>query len=383
MTNTRPHSYSVALAGSSIHTVACAQALSADDRFNFSWVLTPQPKKIGRDQKLTKNPVHLWAQSQELPQILVEKKIDNQIKDQLEQQVQQNSAPDFLLVVDFGYLVPDWLLELPQTAPVNIHPSLLPRWRGSSPGQMVLLNGDKQSAVSLIKMGSELDKGPLISQIEFKVEPDWNQSDYYQHSFETIASRLADILDKYAQEKIQEQPQPDQPPTPIARKLSKEDAFLPWKILAKLISGFTVESTQDDDQTKLAAFTNNSIDNAAAAIDSIANNSIVDNSVAVNSIVDNSIAADSILTRHLKQTNTKKWPQLIERAVRAFNPWPLVWTFIPTAKGKKRMQILEVAVNKTSKTGEETNKLPRLKLKKVRIEGQKEAKWAEVKNAVK
>lgn len=226
---------SIAVAGSTARTAQCAEALRVDDRFEISWVLTPQPKILGRKKILTQNPLHHWAEDNSVSTTLLEKKIDEDVK----KTILTNSSIDFLLVVDFGYLVPKWLLDLPKNVPLNIHPSLLPRWRGSSPGQFVLLYGEKESAVTLMVMDEDLDSGPIIAQLPFAVQPDWTQTEYYQHSFSLIQKQLADLIVDFADGKRKDSPQPSSSPTPIAKRLSREDGFIEWDNLTQLMIGST------------------------------------------------------------------------------------------------------------------------------------------------
>ncbi|MDQ5951387.1 MAG: Formyl trans protein [Patescibacteria group bacterium] len=273
---------SIAVAGSTQRTVLCAEALRTDDRFEVTWVLTPVPKIIGRKKALTQNPLHHWAEAQAVSTILLEKKIDNAIKDA----VLASDKVDFLLVVDFGYLVPKWLLELPQRAPLNIHPSLLPRWRGSSPGQFVLLYGEKESAVTLMVMDEDLDSGPVIAQLPFVVQPTWTQTEYYQHSFGLIQEQLPDLIADFAEGKTKAIPQPPFSPTPIARRLSREDGFIEWDSLTQLMTGST--------------------------------------SVVFNPLLNNTVAAHASLA------------DLVSAACKAFTPWPGLWTVV----NDQRLKIL-------------------------------------------
>src|SRR5258708_7726522 len=121
--------YRIAIAGSTQHTVQCAEALFASPEFEITWILTPQPRLLGRKQILTKNPLHLFAEEHHVPLILLENTIDAAIQHRI---LTMNSAQavDFLLVIDFGYLIPDWLLDLPAIAPLNVHLSALPAGRG-------------------------------------------------------------------------------------------------------------------------------------------------------------------------------------------------------------------------------------------------------------
>lgn len=286
--------YTVAIAGSTERTLWCAQALWNHPSFHLEFVLTPTPKPIGRKQILTKNPLHQWAISNNLPAVLIENKIDSEVKNKIESQ----NKVDFLLVVDFGYLVPEWLLDWPKIMPLNIHPSELPRWRGASPGQMVLLHGEAESAITLMQMNERMDEGPILYQEKFEVDQTWNRDDYYQYAFDMLVPQLGDLMIKVATGEIQPQPQPAESTTPAADHIDKKDAFYDWA----------------------------EINNPEKAIE-------------------------------------------IDRAIRAYNPWPLLWTKIPTNKGEKRMQILEASLENGQ-----------LQLEKVKIEGMETKPWTEVKN---
>jgi len=309
--------YLIAIAGSTSHTVQCAEALLKSDRFLISWIVTPAPKPIGRTQTLTKNPFHQWAENHQMKVILLHKKIDLDLRTQIEHELTSSGSIDFLLVVDFGYLIPNWLLLTPRIAPLNIHPSLLPKWRGSSPGQFVLLYGERSSGVTLMQMDAGLDTGPIIFQIRFEVNPNWTQTDYYHHSFELMTQKLAEQVEQFAKTG-QKTAQPSLLPTPIARKLIREDGFITWKTLTTLR---VLENT---------------------------------------------------LLKEVMECNQQSLSQIIENASRAFSSWPGLWTIIPTIKGEKRMQILTCHLDRQEK----------IILDLVKIEGQNQADWAKVKNQI-
>jgi methionyl-tRNA formyltransferase len=310
--------YTVSIAGTTQHTVMCAEHLAQDERFEIVWVLTPPPQPIGRKQILTKNPLHLWAEAHNIPVILVEKKIRVELKEQLTPQ------PDFLLVVDFGYLVPTWLLELPKIAPLNIHPSLLPRWRGSSPGQFVLLHGEKTSAVTIMIMGEGLDTGPILWQGNVEVNQNWTQIEYYQHSFTVATTQLSQIMIALAEGTLHPTSQPEHSPTPIARRLQKQDGYISWEDLQSLIGKQSQDLQTEGPPT-------------------------------------------AELFHEVQYTTQHPLAQVIRDAVRAFQPWPGIWTVVPTKKGPKRMKLLNVDV-----LGE------RLELKEVQIEGQQPSTWKSI-----
>ncbi len=320
---------SVAVVGSTQRTLVCLQALENDPKFSVDWVLTPQPREVGRKKTLTINPVHEHAMRQEIPSVLVASKIDARVQAEIETLCTQR-PPYILLVVDFGYIIPAWLLKLPKIAPVNIHPSALPAWRGSSPGQFVLLSGEQQSAVTLMEMDAGLDSGPIISQLEFAVGQNWTQVEYYHHSFEVMGGRLADLLAEYCAGSLSAQAQPAASPTPIARRLSKDDSFVPWETLHALQSG-----AQTFEKLKL-----------------------------------NPLLTE--MWNYSTQATEMTPAKFIEQACRAFSPWPGLWTMVQTNKGEKRLKILEAAVS--------GNKLV---LITVQLEGKQPIAWSQIKDSLK
>ncbi len=322
--------YKIAIAGSTQNTIKMAEAIAADPRFEISFTLSPTPKLIGRKQILTKNPLHLWSEKKQLKTFLVDKKIE---KTMLEEFAAIGEI-DFLLVVDFGYLIPKWLLTLPKIAPLNIHPSLLPKWRGSSPGQFCLLFQDlnefgHESAVTLMIMSEGMDEGPIIAQLPFEIEKKWTQVEYYEHAFELMGEKLADLIGDFATKKIQAQNQPAQSSTIAARRLSKDDSFMDWKNLKQLMAGQKIDQAE---------------------------------------ILPNLFKDDEVKQFFEDKTSQIK---LVSNASKAFSPWPSLWTLIPTNNGERRMKILDCHLEKEC-----------LVLDQVQIEGKNPSKWNESKNTL-
>ncbi|NCN45243.1 MAG: hypothetical protein COU63_04655 [Candidatus Pacebacteria bacterium CG10_big_fil_rev_8_21_14_0_10_36_11] len=293
--------YTIWLAGSTERTKQVAQTLLIDKRFLLTKIITPAPKKIGRKQILTNNPLHQFALENKVSVTLIPNKLDSVIKSELESQ----SKPDLLLVVDFGLLVPKWLLALPKIAPLNIHPSMLPSWRGSTPGPSVLLSGETDSGVTLMIMNEKMDEGPILKQLPFKVGVDWTQTEYYQTSFRLICANLGDLLTEFITGNLIAIPQPMESPTPTAQKITKEQAFRPWNMIQQAMD-------------------------------------------------------EGILAQEL------------ERASRAYSPWPKLWTIVPTSKGDKRLIIHKCKLDERKY----------LQLELVQIEGKEVAGWNETKNAI-
>lgn len=311
----------VGIAGSTEHTRICAEALRAQQEFEVLWVLTPPPQPIGRKQVITKNPLHIWAEEHHIPVIHVERKITPDLQAQLQPQ------PDFLLVVDFGYLVPKWMLDWPKIAPLNVHPSLLPRWRGSSPGQFVLLYGEKTSSVTIMIMGAGLDTGPILWQGNIEVEDHWTQTEYYQHSFELAAQHLPTVMQQLADGEITPVEQPEESPTPIAKRFTKDDGFVAWKTVADSLQIPSI------DQEELAT------------------------------------QKSSTLLKEIQSSTGKAWSEVLGNAIRGLSPWPGVWTYLPTTKGIKRMKILSLKNNNG-----------KAQLDQVQLEGQQVTSWQSLKS---
>lgn len=308
----------IAVAGTTSRTLLCLEALKNDPRFEIAWVLTPTPKPVGRKQALTPNPVDEFAQDNALHTFLIESKLNQEMQQSIELQV-KNKPIDFLLVVDFGYLVPDWLLKIPKIAPVNIHPSALPKWRGSAPGQFALLFGEKESAVTLMVMNEQFDGGPIIAMLPFDIQTTWTTADYYKHSFALITPKLAQLLVDFA--KNQDcTPQPLHSPTPVTKRITKDDAFVPWHYVKTALQGEIPSNLSQLSPLFLEA-----------------------------------------LNAH------KSIAHLFEAATRALQPWPGMWTIVLTENGEKRMKIISARVENNM-----------FRLEKVQIEGKNVTNISEI-----
>ncbi len=133
------------------------------NELNIVAVFTQPPKKKSRGMKLSKSPVHITAIKKNI-NVFHPQNFDKQTIDQL-----KKLQPDLIVVAAYGKLLPREVLNLPKYGCINIHLSLLPRWRGAAPIEYTLMNGDDETGVSIIKLTERLDSGPIISQTKFKV----------------------------------------------------------------------------------------------------------------------------------------------------------------------------------------------------------------------
>lgn len=271
---------------STTHGVSCVQALFERPEFNIAWVITPRPRPVGRAQTLTPSPMESWAREKKIEVKHVDKKMA-EIQDEV--LASHNANPiDVLLVIDFGFLIPQWLLDLPRIGPVNVHPSDLPKYRGGSPAQYALLAGESETAVCIMRLIWELDAGPIIRRLPFTIPSTMTQTQYYDHAFDLAQAALPDTLLEYAETR-QETPQPPDSPTPIASRLSRQDGFV--------------------------------------------QNVIFDGALDLSG----AIFPDLIQRVTAHQTLTPA--QKLDRMVRALSPWPGVWTEVPEYKGRKNVRL--------------------------------------------
>ena len=130
-----------------------------------------QPDKAGkRGQKLNESPVSSIANSYDLDLFKPDRLNIKEFKKKIE-----ILEIDFLIVVAYGKILPRWLLELPSVSSINVHFSLLPKYRGASPIQSALLNGDKETGITFIEMSEKLDSGNIISTEKTKIFMDDNK----------------------------------------------------------------------------------------------------------------------------------------------------------------------------------------------------------------
>ena len=133
-----------------------------DDGFNIVAVYTREPKPVGRHYKLTKTIVHEFAESKNIPVFT-----PRTFRDEEQVQIFADLKADVAVVSAYGLIIPQTLLDM---APfINIHGSLLPRWRGAAPIQRAILSGDEETGISIMKMDDGLDTGDVISMKSVKI----------------------------------------------------------------------------------------------------------------------------------------------------------------------------------------------------------------------
>ena len=194
---------------------------------NPDLVITSPDKPIGRKQIITPPQVKVLAQENNIPVAQPAK-----LKEIIEDIKKMN--PDLIIEAAYGKLIPKELLDIPKYKTINVHPSLLPKYRGASPIQSVILNGDKKTGVTIMLVEEKLDSGPIISQEEIEIK----EKETAKELHDKLASLGIDLLIKtipqWVSGTIKEKEQNENEAT-YFNIIKKEDGKINWNESATVI----------------------------------------------------------------------------------------------------------------------------------------------------
>jgi methionyl-tRNA formyltransferase len=193
-------------------------------------VVTQPDRPTGRGARVTPPPVKVAAEELGLQIIQPESLRDPEFRERM-----AAIAPDVTVLVAYGEYVAPALLDLPRHGSINLHPSLLPRWRGSTPIQSAILAGDAKTGVSIIRMDRGLDTGPIIAQRATPIDPDETHPQLSARLAALGAGLLSEVLPLWLRGEVEAVPQPEEGAT-LTRTLSKEDGLLDWTMAAEELS---------------------------------------------------------------------------------------------------------------------------------------------------
>ena len=180
-----------------------------------------QPDRIaGRGRELKPPPVKTLALELGVPVIQPEKLREPGAMEQL-----RVWSPDVIVVAAFGQILKQDVLDLPRFGCINVHASLLPRWRGAAPINAAILHGDEETGITIMKMDVGLDTGPILSQRAMRIQPDETAGSLFETLSTLGADLLLETLPKYLNGEIEPCPQPEKGAT-YAPMLKKEDGLL-------------------------------------------------------------------------------------------------------------------------------------------------------------
>lgn len=204
--------------------IACPtlQALAIAPGCQVVGVVVQPDKPKGRDLQLQPPPVKELALRLGLPVLQPERARHETFLAQL-----RELRPDLIAVLAYGQILPQAILDLPTHGCLNVHTSLLPRWRGAAPIQWAILAGDAQTGVTIMRMDAGLDTGGIVSTRATPIAPDDNAQTLHDRLALLGAELLVQTIPRYVTGELPPRPQPAEGVT-YARKLTKEDGRLDW-----------------------------------------------------------------------------------------------------------------------------------------------------------
>lgn len=188
-------------------------------------VITTPDAKSGRGQKVIESPVKQTAQKNNIEVVTPEKLRTRSDLARDSAKSDLNFVPDLAILVAYGKLIPREILEIPKLGFINVHPSLLPAYRGPSPIQSVILNGEKTTGVTIMKLDEELDHGPILAQKEVGIEENDTHLSLIEKLGAIGSNLLIETLPDYIFGKIKPKPQ-DHKKATLTEKITKASGYI-------------------------------------------------------------------------------------------------------------------------------------------------------------
>ena len=208
---------------------ASLDALLKEPAFAVTAVVSQPDRPKGRDLKLQPSAVKELALQHHLPVLQPEKARDAAFIEEL-----RALQPDLIVVAAYGQILPVAILELPRFRCVNVHASLLPKYRGAAPIQWAILNGDPETGVTIMQVEAGLDTGPMLGRVVTPIRPEDNAQTLHDRLATLGAELLVLTIPDYVAGRIMPVPQPAEGAC-YARKITKEDGRIDWSLPARTL----------------------------------------------------------------------------------------------------------------------------------------------------
>ena len=200
--------------------------------YPISAVYTQPPKKSNRGLKLAKSPINLFSENISL-NVRTPKSLKNNKEEEL---YLTELQPDIILVISFGQIIPKNLLNIPKHGFLNVHASLLPKWRGAAPIQRSIMNLDKETGISIMRINENLDEGPVCNQYSLKISEEMNSEELSEKLSLIASEKILDILDNINDGNVEFKDQ-DHSKATYAKKIQKIEGKIDWNENAEKIIG--------------------------------------------------------------------------------------------------------------------------------------------------
>ena len=226
---------SVVFMGTPDFSVPILEALI--QHYSVIGVVTQPDRPAGRGGKIRISPIKEIAIKHSIPVFQPEK-----LRKKSSIEALQQWKPDIYVVAAFGQILPQVVLDIPAYGSINVHASLLPRWRGAAPIHAAIRSGDAETGITIMKMDAGLDTGPMISQRAIPIEADETAQSLHDKLAELGANLLIETMPGYLSGEFSPQAQPEEGIT-YAPQISKEEGVIDWErdtaSIERLVRAFT------------------------------------------------------------------------------------------------------------------------------------------------
>lgn len=210
--------------GTSEVAIPSLEAIAADNTFEIVAVVTQPDRPVGRKQELQATAVKLAAERLRLPILQFER-----VKSEEAVQALRTLTPSLGVVVSFGQLISQSVLDLFPLGVINVHPSLLPKYRGASPMAGAIIAGETMTGVSIMRMDALMDHGPVYSQIEAPIYPDDTTPTLSDRLSHIGATQLLQTLHNLVANPNLSAQEQDHSRATLVNRYTKEDGLLDWQ----------------------------------------------------------------------------------------------------------------------------------------------------------
>ena len=200
-----------------------------DSRETVIAVVSQPDRPRGRGHHVIATPTKAVAHERGVPVLQPERLRDDQFL-----RTVRDFAPDLGVVAAYGKLLPESLLQVPRLGMINVHASLLPRWRGAAPVHRAVIGGDRETGVTIMRVIKELDAGGMFATVTRAIDPDETSVDVERALADLGATLLVEVACALAEGRAVETPQDDTAAT-YASKITKEEGAIAWSLPAERI----------------------------------------------------------------------------------------------------------------------------------------------------
>ena len=215
--------------GTSVFAVKILKSLYQNG-YPIATVYTQAPKKSNRGMRVTKSPVHSISETLSL-EVRTPVTLKN---NQEEYEYLKNIDADMCLVIAYGQIIPESFLNLTKKGFINIHASLLPKYRGAAPIQRAIMNLEKKTGISIMKINSQLDEGPVCKSYEIDINEKDSSDDLSEKLSDLAVEKILDDIDDILDDKAKFKDQ-DHSEATYAKKINKKESSIDWNTPAKSV----------------------------------------------------------------------------------------------------------------------------------------------------